>query len=110
MKLLNGVCPQSVEIAAPGGRILTIPVQDTPRGCGVVKDAGDDPDATDGLLILANVALGGEAGEITFAGGEGVGTVTLPGLKIPPGEPAINPVPRAMITEALRSVIGAQSA
>ena len=110
MKLLNGVCPQSVEIAAPGGRLLTIPVQDTPRGCGVVKDAGDDPDATDGLLILANVELGGEAGEITFAGGEGVGTVTLPGLKIPPGEPAINPVPRAMITEALRSVIGAQAA
>lgn len=110
MKLLNGVCPQSVEIAAPGGRILTIPVQDTPRGCGVVKDAGDDPDATDGLLILAQVELGGGAGEITFAGGEGVGTVTLPGLKIPPGEPAINPVPRAMITSALRSVIGAQSA
>ena len=45
MKLLNGVCPQSVEITTPEGRVLTIPVQDTPRGCGVVKDAGDDPDA-----------------------------------------------------------------
>lgn len=110
MKLLNGLCPQSVEIVTPQGRTLVIPVIDAPRGCGVIKDAGDDPDATDGLFITASVELYGAAGEITFAGGEGVGTVTLPGLKIPPGEPAINPVPRAMITEALRSVIGAQAA
>ena len=110
LKILNGLCPQSVEITTPEGRRLTIPVQDAPSGCGVIKDAGDDPDATDGLLIVAEVELGGEAGEITFAGGQGVGTVTLPGLKVPPGEPAINPVPRAMITEALRSVIGAQAA
>lgn len=110
LKLLNGASPQSVEITTPQGRVLTIPIQDAPVGCGVIKDAGDDPDATDGLLILAQVELGGEAGDVTFAGGPGVGTVTLPGLKVPPGEPAINPVPRAMITEALRSVIGAQAA
>lgn len=110
LKLLNGVCPQSVEITVPEGRTISLRVLDLPSGCGVVKDAGDDPDATDGMLIEAAVELGSEAGEITFAGGPGVGTVTLPGLKVPPGEPAINPVPRGMITSALREVIGSQAA
>ncbi len=49
MKLLNGLCPQTVDITTPGGRLLTIPVLDTQRGCAVIKGAGDDPDATDGL-------------------------------------------------------------
>ncbi|MEI6562677.1 MAG: cobalt-precorrin-5B (C(1))-methyltransferase CbiD [bacterium] len=69
----------------------------------VKKDAGDDPDVTDGVLIVATVARN-DSGEILFCAGEGVGTVTKPGLQIPPGQPAINPGPRRMICAALREV------
>ena len=66
---------------------------------GIIKDAGDDPDVTHGALIVARVAP--SAGGLVFRAGEGVGTVTRPGLPIPPGEPAINPVPRAMMDEVV---------
>jgi len=65
-----------------------------------VKDAGDDPDVTHGALIFAQVALSESPG-VRFHAGPGVGTVTRPGLPIPPGEPAINPTPRQMMTEHL---------
>lgn len=67
---------------------------------GVVKDAGDDPDATHGLLIVATVRLGPPGSGVVFRAGPGVGTVTRAGLPIPPGEPAINPAPRQMMREA----------
>ncbi|OHV08458.1 cobalt-precorrin-5B (C(1))-methyltransferase [Kushneria phosphatilytica] len=71
---------------------------------GVIKDAGDDPDATHGVLVRASIrALPGGSG-LVFRAGPGVGTVTRPGLPIPVGEPAINPVPRRMILEALQEV------
>jgi cobalt-precorrin-5B (C1)-methyltransferase len=66
----------------------------------VIKDAGDDPDVTHKAEIQAQVELGGEG--IKLMGGLGVGRVTLPGLEVPPGEAAINPVPRAMIRQAVR--------
>lgn len=69
----------------------------------VRKSAGDDPDVTDKALIVAEVR-GTRDVEVVFRAGEGVGTVTKPGLSLPPGEPAINPGPRRMITEALREV------
>jgi cobalt-precorrin-5B (C1)-methyltransferase len=69
----------------------------------VRKDAGDDPDATDGLEIVATVSWT-QGPAIRFAAGQGVGTVTKPGLSIPPGEPAINPSPRRMIAAAVRQV------
>ena len=71
---------------------------------GVVKDAGDDPDVTHGALITAKVRRNAAGVGVTFRAGPGVGTVTRPGLPIPPGEPAINPVPRQMISEALAEV------
>lgn len=75
----------------------------------MIKDAGDDKsDVTDGAKILARVEFAdgeNEANGISFIGGEGVGTVTLPGLKLPVGEPAINPVPREMIRRSVREVI-----
>ena len=79
--------------------------------CGVRKDAGDDPDVTDGLLILCEVRFvsGGEA-EVEICGGEGIGRVTRPGLDQPVGEPAINRVPRQMIREALLAVMEEQGA
>jgi cobalt-precorrin-5B (C1)-methyltransferase len=69
---------------------------------GVVKDAGDDPDVTHGALVKATVRSGASGSGIVFLAGEGVGMVTKPGLAIPPGEPAINPVPRQMIALAIR--------
>ena len=65
-----------------------------------IKDAGDDPDVTHGALIFAQVALSESPG-VRFHAGPGVGKVTRPGLPIPPGEPAINPTPRRMMTEHL---------
>lgn len=69
---------------------------------GIIKDAGDDPDVTHGALIVATVSRGEAETGVTFSAGPGVGTVTRAGLPIPPGEPAINPVPRAMMREAVR--------
>jgi cobalt-precorrin-5B (C1)-methyltransferase len=69
----------------------------------VQKDAGDDPDVTHGALVVATVAWRDD-NRIEFAAGEGVGTVTRPGLSIAPGEPAINPTPRRMIRQAIREV------
>ena len=67
------------------------------RRAGIVKDAGDDPDVTHGALIVATVTRGAAGAGVTFYAGEGVGTVTLPGLPLAVGEPAINPAPRAII-------------
>src|SRR5262249_27985160 len=72
---------------------------------GVVKDAGDDPDVTHGALIKASLLHGPAGSGVTFRAGAGVGTVTKPGLPLPPGEPAINPVPRAMIRAAIAEVV-----
>jgi cobalt-precorrin-5B (C1)-methyltransferase len=70
----------------------------------VIKDAGDDPDVTHGALIVATVRAGAPGSGVTFRAGAGVGTVTRPGLAIAPGEPAINPVPRRMIGDAIAEV------
>src|SRR5271166_1498436 len=68
---------------------------------GIVKDAGDDPDVTHGALVIAEVAPAPPGLGIGFAAGEGVGTITRPGLALAIGEPAINPGPRGMIRDAL---------
>lgn len=111
MLALTGECPDAVQVTAPGGRSFRLDiVRMGGTACGVVKDSGDDPDATNGMTIISDVRLSEGDGEITFSAGEGVGTVTLPGLKVTPGEPAINPVPRRMITDAVRSVVGNRGA
>lgn len=68
---------------------------------GIIKDAGDDPDVTHGAHIRATVRRLAPGSGTVFKAGDGVGTVTRPGLPIPPGEPAINPAPRAMMTGVL---------
>ena len=73
----------------------------------VVKDAGDDPDVTHGCLVRATVRWSAAGAGITFHAGEGVGTVTRAGLPMPPGEPAINPVPRQMMRAAVAEEIAA---
>jgi cobalt-precorrin-5B (C1)-methyltransferase len=111
-ELLGRPCPERVEVPLPGGGSITVPlfrhVQKGDRGEAVViKDAGDDPDVTNGAEIGARVWRQGSPGmteDITFLGGAGVGRVTKPGLAVAVGEPAINPVPRRMIKKALRQV------
>ncbi|MFI5643849.1 cobalt-precorrin-5B (C(1))-methyltransferase [Kitasatospora sp. NPDC051705] len=71
---------------------------------GVVKDAGDDPDVTHGALIRSTVRPGEPGAGVVFRAGPGVGTVTKAGLPLPVGEPAINPVPRQMIRDAVAEV------
>jgi cobalt-precorrin-5B (C1)-methyltransferase len=71
----------------------------------VIKDAGDDPDNTHGATIFAEVRRN-HLNEIRFFAGSGVGTVTQPGLRVAVGEPAINPVPRKMMQQAVMEVLG----
>ncbi len=78
---------------------------DTAIAC-VIKDAGDDIDVTDKLEISATVRLTDD-GKITIKGDKGIGIVTKPGLPVPVGESAINPVPRSMITAAVKEVLPA---
>lgn len=70
---------------------------------GLIKDAGDDPDATHGARVWSRVVLSETAG-VRFHAGAGVGTVTRAGLALAVGEPAINPVPRQMLTEHLARI------
>jgi cobalt-precorrin-5B (C1)-methyltransferase len=102
--LLTGRFPDPVAIRLPGGETASFALAYEGRGegwakAGIVKDAGDDPDVTHGALVLATVRPGGHG--LRFKAGEGVGHVTRPGLPIPPGEPAINPVPRAMMEQVI---------
>jgi cobalt-precorrin-5B (C1)-methyltransferase len=107
--LITGICPDPVEIRLPNGMrvafaIATFEMVGGVATAGVVKDAGDDPDVTHGALVKAAVSLGAPGSGVQFRAGEGVGIVTRPGLPIPPGEPAINPVPREMIRWAVAEV------
>lgn len=105
ISVLTGECPEEVAFALPDGEVLTIPVEQVVPGiASVIKENNDDFDVTKGCRITAKVELV-EADSsrpfVTFLQGEGVGRVTLPGLGIPVGEPAINPTPRRMITDEL---------
>jgi len=103
--LATGRTPPEVEVGLPSGQRARFPVLD--RGAGaaaVVKDAGDDPDCTDGAELTAEVGWMPDGEPSELLGGVGVGTVTLPGLGLPVGAPAINPVPRRMILAALAEV------
>lgn len=108
--LCEGTVPESIEIALPEGPRVRFPVLQCRRDgdsaqATIRKDAGDDPDITDQATIVAEVAFA-DGEEMRFAAGEGVGTVTKPGLALAPGEPAINPVPRRMIQQSVREVTG----
>jgi cobalt-precorrin-5B (C1)-methyltransferase len=107
--LVTGECPDPVEVELPSGTRVSFAVAvfealDGGATAGIVKDAGDDPDVTHGALIKATVRQGAPGSGVRFLAGEGVGTVTKPGLPVPPGEPAINPVPREMMRRAVREV------
>lgn len=106
LALRDGFFPQTVQIELPRGRIVEFTPEYPSLGngearAGVVKDAGDDPDVTHGALILVTLRRTAPGSGTVFRAGEGVGTVTRPGLPVPPGEPAINPVPRSMLRDAV---------
>ncbi|HSQ41613.1 MAG TPA: cobalt-precorrin-5B (C(1))-methyltransferase CbiD [Fibrobacteraceae bacterium] len=105
LRLLGEWHRNQIPVRLPDGSDESIPVLES--GCRndlawavVRKDAGDDPDVTHCALVRADVRRSDTPG-VRFLAGKGVGTVTRPGLQIPPGEPAINPTPRRMISDHL---------
>ena len=106
--LLHGRLLPEVELMTPKGIALHLEVLEpkfsaTSASCAIRKDAGDDPDVTDGLLIYATVSRTAQPG-VTLDGGEGVGRVTRAGLEQAVGDAAINKVPRQMIREGVEEV------
>jgi len=109
VSLLNNTQPTLIKVLNPDGDKIEVPIDryinsGNGKTAVVIKDGGDDPDITHGLEITASVTLTTHHG-IFIRGGQGVGTVTKPGLKVPVGKPAINPVPEWMIRTALSEAL-----
>ena len=107
--LRTGRFPDPVTIALPKGETPAFALALEGKGegwaqAGIIKDAGDDPDVTHGAMVVATVRETGVG--VTFKAGKGVGMVTREGLAIAPGEPAINPVPRAMMSAVIAELGG----
>ncbi len=105
----TGQFPDPVTIRLPKGETPSFALAMTEAGVGwarvgIIKDAGDDPDVTHGCMVVATLREGSSG--IRFIAGPGVGTVTRAGLPVPPGEPAINPVPRQMMREVVEEMGG----
>lgn len=107
--LLSGTFPDPVTITLPRGQTPSFAltrhelVDKTTASATITKDAGDDPDVTHGALVTSTVTLA-SGDSVVFAAGDGVGTVTKPGLPVAVGEPAINPVPRAMMRDHVAQI------
>lgn len=104
--LLSGKVIENITVITPSGNSVTVGLTDIKKendyvSCAVQKDSGDDPDVTDKILVYSTVSY--EKSGITVDRGEGVGRVTKKGLKQQIGEAAINPVPRKMIEEQLKT-------
>lgn len=109
LALLTGEFPDPVTIRLPGGQepAFALAFHELEGGratAAIVKDAGDDPDVTHGATVVVTVRPGEAGSGVTFHAGDGVGTVTRPGLPVPVGEPAINPMPRRMMEGAIAEV------
>lgn len=109
--IINNISIRNIKIDTPKGWILDLEVlnpkldaQNRRASCFIKKDAGDDPDITDGILIGAQVDIIDNP-RVVLKGGEGVGQVTKKGLYVPIGEAAINPVPREMICSEVLKVL-----
>jgi cobalt-precorrin-5B (C1)-methyltransferase len=108
--LATGAFPDPVTIRLPRGQepafaLAFHSLEDGTATVGIIKDAGDDPDVTHGALISVAVRPLPTGAGIHFRAGKGVGTVTLPGLALSIGEPAINPIPRKMMREAVAEIV-----
>ena len=98
MRLLRKEKPSEVPVVLPNGETIQVPVGYGDDYAYCIKESGDDPDVTNGIEVRARVE---EADAFEIRGGEGVGTITLPGFDYPPGSPAINKAPREMIRQNL---------
>lgn len=109
--LLFSLAPgEEVEVTLPAGIAVKLKIQewekqDSYARCSILKDAGDDPDITNGLAIWATARRIKEG--VYVEGGQGVGVVTRPGLAVAPGQPAINPVPLVMIKNEVKKILPA---
>ena len=101
IRLLKNELPEEVPVVLPNGETIHVAVSYGEDYASVFKDAGDDPDVTNGLEIRASVK---PTDTFEILGGEGVGTFTLPGFDYPPGSPAINKAPREMIRQNLTAL------
>ena len=101
IRLTKGETPAEVPVILPDGETIQVPVSYGEGYASCFKEAGDDPDVTNGIEIRANVE---SSDEFEILGGEGVGTITLPGFVYPPGSPAINKAPREMIHQNVMAV------
>ncbi|HET8760228.1 MAG TPA: cobalt-precorrin-5B (C(1))-methyltransferase, partial [Nitrospiria bacterium] len=109
--LAGGPTPDHVALTLPIGEAVTFPIAERSADgdrvtCGIVKDAGDDPDVTNRALIRATVSWIDEPGAVRLEAGEGVGVVTKPGLGLAVGTPDITRGPRKMITQAVTDAAG----
>ena len=98
---LQGDRPSVIPVILPDGETISVPVGYGEGYAYCIKEAGDDPDVTNGLEIRASVK---PAESFEIIGGEGVGTFTLPGFDFPPGSPAINKAPREMIRQNITAI------
>ena len=108
IKLLRNETPSEVPVILPNGETIHVPVGYGDDCAYCIKDAGDDPDVTNGLEIGAiaeHTLMMGRRSLIVIEGGIGVGTFTLPGFDYPPGSPAINKAPREMICKNIEPLI-----
>lgn len=108
LRLTKGEMPDEVPVILPNGETISVPVGFANGYAYCIKEAGDDPDVTNGIEIRVsltpNPSPNGE-GNIEIQGGEGVGVFTLPGFDFPPGEPAINKAPREMIRQNIMKIL-----
>ena len=107
--LITGRWKDSVTIQLPRNKKATFEIchkrlEDTWAQAGTIKDAGDDPDVTHGAEVRSKVWIDDTVKGVQFKAGKGIGIITKPGLPLPVGEPAINPVPRKMITTSLQTL------
>ena len=108
IRLTKNETPAEVPVILPNGETIQVPVNYAEGYASCFKEAGDDPDVTNGIEVRANVIFehkDTETQRIIIKGGEGVGTITLPGFDYPPGSPAINKAPREMIETNLKSIL-----
>lgn len=98
IRLTSGEMPAEVPVMLPNGETIHVAVSYGDDYAACIKEAGDDPDVTNGIEVRAQVT---ESDHFEILGGEGVGRFTLPGFDYPPGEAAINKAPREMIRQNL---------
>ncbi|EIJ65704.1 cobalamin biosynthesis protein CbiD [Candidatus Nitrosopumilus salaria BD31] len=109
LSIMNQQKIEKIDILLPKRSFIEIPInscefESNRAKCSVIKNGGDDPDVTHGAEIIVELSFTNKVNQIDIDGGEGVGIVTKPGLGLEINKPAINPVPKKMIEENLRSI------